>query len=148
MASILSDIMDAVKTTIDGLGLASPAVYKKEVVTDRTAEGVDLTNGAIFVSKAPSAETMPQGVLGSNDIGYPVAVTIVVEQNQDFSYNDTPMVWREAIRNAFHDKRLTGVASSMICKVEPLPMIDLNLLLNENLNVNGMIIRCLSRETR
>jgi hypothetical protein len=149
MSAVHTQIATAVQSTIRGLaltGIPSSQVYLREVATDRGATPVELP--AVIVSKGQDPETQPDGTNRSDDWGYPCLVTIMEAANQDTTWNDRRSIWREAIRTAFHHKRLAGVTLVYTCQVEPRTIIDTSLFRTNNVAFGQLLVRALTREQR
>lgn len=118
MASILNDILAAVETAIEGASLSGVASGDVDVVKlpyhapeSTLSTGCWISPGAIQATNATNVR---------DDIVYTVWVTPWQKSNKDVTTNqDRLQLWRQQILRLFHNKRLSSVASSVICKVEP-----------------------------
>jgi hypothetical protein len=149
-ASIQYRCIQAVHDEIQGLdldGLASTHVHNRKLPS---AERLDYP--AVICSLPPGeGEQMVGGLNASEDVGYPVAVTIIAAENRDWSLDtdgDRCCLWREKIILHFHNKRLPGVSEVYHCKVEPRQTIDTEAFMDRNLLVSVLVVRCIARQAR
>lgn len=139
------NIMDAAQDVIQALSLTDIGtnVVLRKLPTDR-----DLTLPAVIVSHGTETETQLPGTNLADDWGYPVLVSIVSNGNQDYTLSEQELEWREKVRNAFNNKRLSAVGTTFRCVVEPRAIVDLGLWKEQNLNVSTLLVRVYSREVR
>ena len=147
--AIHEQCISAVKTVIQGLdldGIPDAQIYDRKLIIDR-----ELTLPCVIISP----EGVEQDLGGTNerdDWGYPVPLVYVDADNQDLA--DTALkrkrmlLWRQRLRRAFHNKRLSAVSEVYVCRVEPNVIIDQTAWLERNKVVGGMTIRCVTREVR
>jgi hypothetical protein len=144
-----TDIHDAIYTVTAGLsftGLTAANIHKKELAFDRTS--VSFTPPGIVVARNPGDLKELPGSIGKDDWAYPILVFFVKVSNQDTSQDDAFNLWQETVRNAFHNKRLSGVTTVWRCYVEPGPALDPSLFQQANLSVGAMTIRSVDRRLR
>ncbi len=101
------------------------------------------------------SETIMSGGNQRDDVTYPVLVAIVASTRiEDENVNQKQLAdfeqrlgWREAIRRAFSNQRLT---QELIYKIEiqSLPIVDAGAFQQRNLFVSGFVLRLTNRETR
>ncbi len=136
-----------------GTPLASTQVYKKKLMSKTNA-----TLPAIFVTLVPAPETIisEETLTGTDTIGYPCGVTLVVANNQSLDVDDVELYWRQQIAGKFHWQRPTELASAIngtgrsfeYSLWEPGNVIDLAQFFDANLFVSTMLIRVAVRKTR
>lgn len=84
---------------------------------------------------------------GLDDIGYPVGIAIIDQQNQDFQANMTSrLLWREQIDRIFRYQRLSGVPEIIICR--PGRQVVLGKEFGDNLYTSLGVYNFISREVR
>lgn len=144
--AIFTNILAAVQSTIIGLSLdeidsADIHIRKQPWHRDLALPGVLIT---------PLEEVLPTagGTNARNDIGYGVRVSLVQAGNQSPTANlDRLLSWREQIVRAFHARRLAGVAASVVCRIEPGPVVE-PAAAERQYDVSALVIRCFTREAR
>jgi hypothetical protein len=140
--SIFLQCVIAVRDTIRALGLAG--IDAANIVWRKHPWNVGEITAGIFVT--PPSETLAPVSNLRDDVGYGVQVTMVQASNQALTTNaGRLLLWREQIRKAFSEKRLTGVSSVYRCKVEPASVFwpeGFRL----QYDVGALLIRCYSRE--
>lgn len=154
-ASYWEDCIDAVVTVLRALSLTG-LTTSTDVISVTTPRERDLAalsaRGGVLVWPGPQ-EQIDSGPHGgtnaSDDVGYGVSVGFVKPDNQTQSdTNRDPFLhWRQLARDAFHQKRLSGVSISLICYVEPGTAISVPSWLANRL-VGQLVVRCVLRETR
>ena len=140
--------VEGVYADLPSLALSgSPTIYKKKIPTDR-----NVTLPAIVCSFPPNeSEFMAGGLNATEDIGYPVFLTFLIDGNQNMDLDaafDTALLWRDTIIRHYHNKRLTGVSFVQYCKVTPRQIIDFDAFMNRNVCAGGVLIQCVGRQTR
>lgn len=151
MADVYYPILTAVQTVIQGLnltGIADDDVRVQWVPTTKIPE--DITLPAVLISPTKS-ETINAnvGVVGKDDIGYPVGIYLLDKQNRDVTANlERNLGWRSAVIKAFHEKRLSGVSSILYTRVEPDTIVDIPAFFAQNLWKSSLVLRFYSREAR
>lgn len=145
--SVLSRIMTQVQTQIVALSLTgiTSNVYIKWLPRqlDTTTDVVP----AVIISPAPMPESTKQDLTATDKIGYPVLITILDKQNQDYDDNiarDT--LWRETIRKEFQYQPLP-INEVLTCDLEMKPQIN-TAAFEKNMYMSQMVLRFLSREQR
>jgi hypothetical protein len=88
----------------------------------------------------------------SDDVEYPIQVTVVRASNQDLELNlSSHLLWREQIRHALLPRAgfpaLAGVSEVINVIVEPGPVFDSGAFANQY-DVGALIVRCIARERR
>jgi len=153
LTAIAEAIQDLLLSGVGGVSPLPPAqVYVKKLPTDRASAGILLP--AIVVSLVPLPEKFATVMNAADDYGYPCLVTIIAANNQDLSVSDDELLWRQTIRNYFHNqkpKRIKDAISPVPLGkilVEPYPILDLNLFQQQNLFVSSLLVRCWTREVR
>lgn len=152
--SVLDRCLNAIQGKIQGLtlaGLDTPPgdltagqVYAKPAI-DLNKLQVDLP--AVFVTPGGS-EAIEGMVSGLDDIGYPVAVTIVDRWSPTYTPPaPTYYKWREQIHRALRFQRLPGVIEVYTVKPEPRAIVEWKTL-EFNTFYCGILFRCISREGR
>lgn len=151
-SAILEQCLTTVKAAIQGFSLAGMS-NANVVIQKRPSDGKKDLPATQFpcILVAPfGRETMdPIGNSGVNkdDVGYPILVGIIAADNQDQDANRNQyFLWRETIRRQFNSQRLTDLC--MTVKVEPLEIVDGEAWFKRNKFVSGLVLRCISRETR
>lgn len=161
-ASILEDVLQAVKTGVTGLtlsGLSSSNVFVLSVATARPRDLPKIDPPAPFVMIAPfGGETIDPGA-GTNlrdDIVYPVLIAILDPngqangQTQGAADRDQVAGWRQQIRRLFHNKitAFSGIASVFNSVVQPQAIVDPPMWIERSMFVSGLVVRVSSREAR
>lgn len=154
--AVYYDVIAAVQTAIQGLSLLLPdttvlpsaRVYKRKVLTDR-----NMTLPAVCVFMPPAGEMADGGTNESDDWGHAVGVAIIAASNQDYeldSDDDYLLTWRQRIRRLFHNVRLAGFTAvrQKTCRWEPAAVIEYGAWQEDNLWVQGGIVRVPTREPR
>lgn len=152
-ASILEDILQAMKTAITGLslsGLASTSVIVQKTLSVRSKE---LDTGSLpAVLIAPwQVEQIRSATNLRDDIVYPIAVCIVGSDEQSQATNrDTWFGWRQSIRRKFHNNlsAFTSLSTVIESTIQPMAIVDQGMWFDRSLFVSGMLINALSREPR
>lgn len=147
--SVMYRILTAVQTQIQALALTG--VSSSNIVVKWLGRQWETTTDpvpSVIISPAPSAETMPNDLTGTDKIGYPVLVTMIDKQNQDFTGNlNRNLKWRELINREFRYQPLAGVAEVIYCEPEPKPQFEAGMFMR-NTYVSSFVMRFISRETR
>lgn len=151
-SSLLDQCVGAIASEINGLALtnlATAQIYQRKLPTDR-----GLTLPCVVVSYPPGGgEQILPGTNTTEDIGYPVAVTILAADagNQDLAIDtesDQYALWRETIILHFLNQRLTGVSEIYVCRIEPGTIMDPADFFERNVYAGGFIVRCIARQAR
>jgi hypothetical protein len=151
MATVYGDILRQVVADIKSLsltGISNSNVYTQKVATDRKKDVAALP--AVIVAPFGSKVSPSTGGTNTKDeIEYPVLVATLAAADEDQSTNlDRELTWHESILSKFIHQRLTGVTSVLTCRVDPKDVFDPNAFFGKNLDVGGLILRFISRETR
>jgi hypothetical protein len=153
-------IIERVQVRIQALSLTG--IDDDKVVICEAAEVNDQATQEILgglpgvLLMAVDAETINTGGFtgtnASDDIGYPVLVGIHASKTEDTKTDDDAQrVWRETIRKAFINQRLTdasGNSLAMICLAEPRQQVD---AIQRRLSLTWssvMVLRFIARELR
>jgi hypothetical protein len=146
--AVLYQCLDAVRSRIQGLSLAG--VQNDQVVIGKVPDDKNRSFPSILITPFQSESlNAADGTNSRDDLGYPVLVAILAADNQDQQANlDTYLVWREKIRQAFHNQRLPGVSEIITTAVEPRNIVEPAAWFERNLFVSGLLLRFLSREPR
>jgi len=139
MASTVSSILSAVDTVNTALTLTDC----EEVAVRAEPKDGDAFYPGITISQKTESEH--RGTNERDDIGYPVLITFVVNNDVDPTEDDLFATWRQTIRKAFIHKKLSGVTSVCTCLVEHGPVFQ---DVPDHLDVGTMVLRFISRETR
>lgn len=120
--SLYRQALDQVVTVIQGLALSS--LENAEIRVGKFTWDNEYTNRGITVE--PGDEIEGRGTNLRDDIGYPCVVTMVTGTSREWAQNVTLVTgWRQAIRRAFHEKRITiatlDQSNRIICKVLHAP---------------------------
>lgn len=139
--SLFKQVLDAVKTAIDGLSLSGTptvTVQKQPWSPNSVAAGITV---------CPAVEQLGDGTNIRNDVGYGVLVAMCQPSNHDLTTGvETLLKWRQKILRAFHNTTaLAAVAYSSA--VEPGPVFDWGAFLNQ-WDTSILIIRVKTREAR
>ena len=111
----------AVKAVIEALELEAAPEVKVRKFGDFRLESGDTPQQLIIVSTALATSHVPATNI-SDDITYPVTVTLFSQSDANLTQNHQRMLmWRERIRKAFHQNRLSGVSSVWMCNIPPSP---------------------------
>lgn len=128
MVTRFSEILNAVATTIEDIGIQSyltPAqilagetsepvpISIQKVLTDKPLD--DLVLPHILVSVDGEERYTGTGTNERDDIVYPVVVWMLDRARQDYGPDgwDNYLEWRDAIRAVFHHRRLYGTTDPM-----------------------------------
>ena len=144
VASVYYRILQAVQARLRLLGLAtiqSANIVVREVAIDR-----DLTLPAVAIAPQRPAMSATGGVLGFNDKVYGVLVALYAADNQVHTNTDLYAKWMEQVENAFHNKRLTGVAEVITAEVMPGDAIPLEVW-RANKYMGLILLKFTSRES-
>lgn len=115
MASVLDDILTAIKTAIEGAGLSGISSSDIDIVktayrTPTTSTGIQIYPGQVSVAAASNRR---------DDVTYTAWVVPFQASNKDETTNqDRMQLWRQTIVRLFSNQRI-NVSSVVICRVEP-----------------------------
>ncbi len=157
--TILFDILEQIQATVQGLGLDQmpPAnVLIQKVPTNRTKDlPADRYPAVIIAPWGPEGINPSDGTNSRDDINYRVGLWILAsdaidseqpgqQQAKDFKLY---VRWRQAVRKAFHNQRLTSTYGHKV-EVNPLDVVDRAMWLTKGLWISGMVLNVTNRETR
>lgn len=152
--SVYYSILAAVQTQIQGLslaGIASNVILKKIPTTDDfNVGGANDYPACIVAPGLAMRETMfREGSTNqSNDIGYPVSVVLLDNDNGNQTANfNRDLLWRQRIIRQFEHKALTGASDVYLCRVEPEVVVQ-PAAWARNLWVSLFTLRFFTRESR
>jgi hypothetical protein len=145
--AVMEQCLVAVQSRIQGLSLSG--IANGSVVIRKVPDVKNVTMPAVFIAPLGSETvSLPAGSNLRDDVGYPVFVGIVANDNQDQVENrGRNLLWRQKVRRAFHAQRLTGVAEVFTCGIETRDIIAPDWFQAMRF-VSAMIVRCMSREAR
>ena len=145
--AVYQAVLQSIQAKIIALGLSISA---ENVVVGKVANDRNHSKPCILIS--PYRREELKAAAGTNlrdDIGYQIQISILDADNRDPSANlNTYLLWREQIRRAFHNSRLAGVGSVYSTQVMPLQVVDADAWFQRNQFVSGLVVHCISRETR
>lgn len=144
--AMLYRALNSIKNRIDGLALSgSPTVSVRWL--PRVRQGGE-TLPLIAVTPI-GAESFPGVMTATDDIGLPIAVTIMDGQNQDPTLNlNRNALWRERILSALRFQRLADVPEGFILNPEPAMVVHPGAFDSQNLFFSPMFFRLITRTTR
>lgn len=132
-------------------GIANTNVVIRKVPTDRDV-GQGKTYGFPCVQIAPviQEQMVPtEGVCQLDDVGYPVGVFFVSNDNQDEVQNHSRYLkWRQSTARALRNQRISTAHEIYNCYVEPNLIIDPSAFFSQMLFVSTLVLRFRSREVR
>ena len=143
-AAIRDGVLDVIKR-LNLSGITASNIVARKVPVDRDLKTDNSTLPAIVVC-AYGTETEPGDAVSAaltDSFGYPVTVVIHEASNQAYTADDTALMWREQIVDAFHKRKLLSTAYSSIYKttVEFGSIIDLAAWKDMNLALSFLTIR-------
>jgi len=142
--SIAKQIYDAVVTVIQALSLAN--LESTEIVLRKVPRDRNQLFRGITVSPAFTAELT--GTNASDDWGYGILITFATGTGNGYSEDiDRMTLWRENVRKAFHNKRLSTIAACTKSIVSPGESYLTKELRNNN-DVSALMLRVWTRELR
>ena len=153
--AVLDRCMSAMQGKVRGLsllggsvsppGALSPGQVYVKAAIDLNKLKVQLP--AVFVTPG-GTESVEGMVSGMDDIGYPIAVTIVDRWSSSYTPPAaTYYKWREQIFRALRFQRLPGVNEVYTVKPEPRAIVEWKTL-EFNTFYSGLLFRAISREGR
>lgn len=147
-SSVLTQCLSAVQAGVQNLNLTN--IPNSQIMVAKTPHDSHLSYPAIIIT--PYFNENIDGKAGTNlrdEIEYPVLVSILAADNRDQQANLSQyLLWRETIRKAFHNKRLTGVEQVLTAYVDPQEIVDQRAWFENNLYLSGLLIRFTSQEFR
>lgn len=156
-ASVLEDILQAVKTGITGLSLSGLSSSSVIVCKTSLIRKKEFDTGSLpAVTVAPIGSEQINTAAGSNvrdDVVYGIVISIVGSDEQDQGTSrDTWFGWRQSIRRKFHNKldAFSSITAAAIINstVTPGPIVDKDSWLDNSLFVSHLLIQVTSRESR
>ncbi|MCK9356398.1 MAG: hypothetical protein M0R22_04510 [Dehalococcoidia bacterium] len=136
--------MTAIQVKVQALslsGVATASVVIREVPSKQ-----DMTLPAVVI--APQKPTVTGITNVSDDYTYGIFIAIFAADNRALTANTAKYAkWLQQITRAFQNQRLSAVAESVICTVEPMQSIPFGDWAN-NIFAGGVIVRCRCREGR
>ena len=144
----------AVQAAIRGLaldGLASANVLVRKFPHLRDTDAAKLKASAlptvVISTHMPVSQAASTNL--SDDVSYPVTVSLFVPANGNLTSNQQRMLnWRETIRKHFHQKRLSGVASVWTCQIPPSPPFHEGWFIGGLKDHSPITLNFISREQR
>jgi len=140
-------IANAAQAKIQALGLAG--ISSKNVMVRMLPWPPVESYPCVYLVEENEQETLQVSTNLTDDKEYPVRV--LFKDRADAAGYDrkrtTYNLWRQQILTAFENRRLPGVPSVYMCKVQPTVMIDPNLPQYQFV-VSGMTLRFVNREVR
>lgn len=146
--AVMSEIVDAVVTEIEGLVLSG--VADADVI--RVKRPVNPKDGAASTDTGIQVFSINQQDVGGtnerDDTSYRIGIVAYQKSNQDQDLNDDrPPLWIQRIRRLFNNKRLAGVSEVYICKTEPITTVD-PIRFSNQYDVANIVVRAITREVR
>lgn len=147
--SVYGQCLEKVRQEIEGLNLYGLDPSEKPVVRKHPGDNNKLRKG---ITISPGNPVEGRGTNASDDIGYPVSVTILKAGNGSLlDHIDRQMFWKEEIRKHFSRRRLTGLTikggSFLECVVRDGEAFDPKLFENAT-DASTLLILCWTREPR
>jgi hypothetical protein len=156
--SLHRQALDAIADIIRGLsltGLAGGSPLASDRVTVQVLADADRETPlpCVQVSLVPLPESLEGTTNNTDDIGYPVGVSIIVPKNQAETVLDAELTWRQQVMQALHHKRPAGLVSALtapLVRVEWVPgiVVSEELLRVANLWTSQMVFRVVVRKPR
>lgn len=138
----------AAKTVIEGLelpGLPTTSILVRKL--PHHDPKIDPKPAVVISTHLPTQHTPATNL--SDDVLYPVTVNFVSASNAHNTLNQGRMIsWRERVRKAFHQKRLSGVDSVWICNIPPSQPFDPAWFVGGMRDVSPLTLNFISREQR
>jgi hypothetical protein len=142
--AVAKQCADAIVTVIQSLSLTG--IESSEVTARKVARDAAQVRRGIQV--AFTTDSVGGGTNERDDIGYGFIVTCCQGTSRgDTDDLDRVTLWRQQIRRAFHNQRLSGVNEIYICTVSPGDQFIPKELRKHN-DVSALYVRCWSREQR
>lgn len=144
------DIADAVEATIRGLTLTGGIMDGSDVRVERLFKLSDIGLNSKFpcfaVYTADIGETNPQSRSATEDIGYGIGVALFASGSSPQN-EDEWEVWRQAMQDAFRNRRLEGVPQVVRCVLENGP--GLNPAMDNFDKIRGNdVVRCIYQRAK
>lgn len=137
--------LDEVRDTI--LTLSLTGIADADVRIQKLPWRAAQVEPGIFITPTSESLNSNDGTNERDDIGYPIQVVMIQKSNRDQTLNfQRFLLWRQRIRHAFHNQPL-NLLTVHTAVVEPGAVI-LPTAFEGQFDVQSLIIRCTSRETR
>lgn len=155
-SAVYTLILEAVQTTIQGLDLTDIADANVQLgkVFPESPGCVPGLPGILLLPVREGGNSGAAGTNASDDIEYQVAVWIFAADCPGAGINtqtqnlDRGLYWRELIRKAFINQRLSGAPTVWTCRVDHTSVTDRPAWIKDNTWIGGLILRFISRERR
>lgn len=146
--AVLYRCLVAAQARIQSLSL--PGISNERIVIRKVPDDKNIPKPAVILTPYRQESLNPaEGTNNRDDVGYNVFIAALDADNQNQTSNFARNLhWRESIRQAFHNQRLTGVPEIINATVEPLPVIDTQAWFDRNTCVSALIVQFTSREPR
>jgi hypothetical protein len=119
--AVLTQVRRAIKARIETLGLPFQLVAENIARDDEA----NLAYPCVILTSENVAESEDGGLNLTDDVGYPVRVTIADRIDaQDVVMMPSYEYWRETIQRAFRSHRLDSPFENLICRIEPDAIVD------------------------
>jgi len=142
--SILKRCGDTIVEIIQGIVL--DGISQDEIKLRKTYRDRDSIFRGISVVPVPEREAPGTNV--RDDYGYGFLIVFCQGTGHGWSEDiDRITLWRQQVKRAFNNKRLTGVPEVYICTFEAGDPFMAKEYQNSN-DVSSLVIRCWARETR
>lgn len=154
--AIYKQILDTVRTRIIATalsGIADASILVRKVNTHRGIGTQEASPAIVYpaIVLSPFGAEVTPATAGTNerdDIGYAVMVGIVDADEQTLEENmNRNLLWRQQIRQAFHNQRLAGVDEVLRCTAEPRDVTRFSDWVAGKY-VSLLVLRFTARETR
>jgi len=142
--SVQHQCMNAIQARIAAIGLSE--ILSARIVVREVPTKQDLLLPCVVI--APQKPTVAGITNASDDYTYGIYVAIFAADNRALTANTSKYAkWMQQITRAFQNQRLSAIAESVICTVEPMQTIPFGDWAN-NIFAGGVIVRCRCREGR
>jgi len=133
-------------------GIPEASILLRRIPVDRDLLTEQHMLPAITISPT-GRELLPAGTKEDTDVDFPVLVTIIAANNQDYTLSEPELKWREQIIDGFLDRQVVdpafdGLCTLDTCQVEPYDILDATLWHESNLAVGGVLLRFYARKAR
>jgi hypothetical protein len=147
---IVADIQSLTLTGLPPAGNPLPSTHVAKMLLTRD---LNVPLPFVAVTLAPMPETLEGRSSGTDDIGYPCAVVILIAKNQSLVIEDPDLYWRQQIMDLLHFQSTPGLNTAIgsrfqYTRWEPGTIIDPQLWSDANVLASAMIIRAIVRKTR
>lgn len=107
MASVLSGILSAIKTTIEGLSLSG--LTNSDVVIQQQEYNRPQNDAGVLI--VPKRRTYANATNERDDVTYEIKISVFKKKNEALATNDDVALMLQQISRAFHQKRITTVTN-------------------------------------